>query len=71
MTTTSFTEMTSRHRARRTGPSRNPFEGLLQSRDRKSRRSVVGLMTLAGGERLDISRIERQSMFDLHAPERC
>lgn len=71
MTTTQFADLRVRHRIRQSGLARSPFETVMQARDRRFRRTVASVMTFDGGERLDLSQIERRSFFDLAAPERC
>ncbi|KQT50887.1 hypothetical protein ASG43_06420 [Aureimonas sp. Leaf454] len=72
MTTTQLADLRGRHRIRQSGLARSPFEAtVMQVRDRRFRRTVASILSFDGAERLDLSQIERRSLFDLAAPERC
>ncbi|KQT52857.1 MULTISPECIES: hypothetical protein [unclassified Aureimonas] len=71
MITTQLADLRGRHRIRQSAIARSPFETVMQVRDRRLRRTTASVMIFDGGERLDLSQIERRSFFDHAAPERC
>ena len=65
-----FADPTMRTRSNSYGLVRNAFERMMETRDRQTRRRSASTTSLYGAERLNISQVERQSLFDSVAPER-
>lgn len=71
MSKTTFTDMTMRTRSNACGVVRNSFGRAMEARERQMRRHSASITAFYGAERLDMSLIERRSLLDAAAPERC